>query len=122
MKVTLTIPDELYDLYEARGGVAEMAKTLTRFKDVPSTERCLTVWGKDRLDLEKVVQTTVESPDRLLNFMRNMGSVKIGPVERIFSPSELIRIGDQAKFHGWTPDAYMRYTVDQALDYIFDRI
>jgi len=122
MKVTLTIPDALYETYEARGGDAEMVKTLTRFAEVPSTERCLTVWGADRLALEAVMQTTVETPKRLLDFLRNCGSVKIGAIERIFSPSELIRIGDQAKFHGWTPEAFMKYTADQALDYIFDRI
>ena len=121
MKVTLTIPDTLADVYEARGGTSEMVKTLTRFAEIPSAERCLTVWGADRLALEKIMQTTVESPKRLLDFMRNMGSVKIGPVERVFSPSELIRLGDQATFHGWTPEQYVKMTADEAINYLMDR-
>lgn len=122
MKITLTIPDELYDTYDKRGGAAEMVKTLTRFAEVPSTERALLVWGKDRLALEAIMQTTVETPKRLLDFLRNCGSIKVGPVERIFSPSEIARLGDQAKFHGRTEAEWLRFTAEQALDYIMDRM
>lgn len=125
MKLTLTIPDALYEQYERHGkGDATTAITaqLDKFKEIPPAERTLTVWGNDRLALERIIQTTVESPARLLSFLRNCGSVKIGPIVREFSPSEMIRIGDQAKFHGWTEAEYVKYTVDQALDYIFDRI
>lgn len=122
MKVTLTIPDELFETYEKRGGTKEMLATLTRFADVPSTERALVVWGKDRLQLEAIMQTTMESPKRLLDALRNCGSIKIGPVERIFSPSEIARLGDQAKFHGRTEAEWLSYTAEQALDYILDRM
>lgn len=125
MKITLTIPDDLYDTYERHGkGNAEVAikAQLDKFKDIPPAERTLTVWGNDRLALEKIIQTTVESPARLLAFLRNCGSIKIGPVERIFSPDELVRLGDQAKFHGRSESEWLKFTAEQALDYIMDRM
>lgn len=125
MKITLTIPDELYEVYERHGkgdAPAAIKAQLDKFKDVPPAERTLTVWGNDRLALEKIIQTTVESPERLLAFLRNAGSVKIGHVERIFSPAEMIRINTQAQFHGRTPREYVEMTANEALDYLFDRI
>jgi len=125
MKLTIDIPDDLYELYEKQAlttGKEEVENRLLRFKDVPRDDRALVIFGDQRRQLEGIFQTTLESFDRLIAQIKNLGSVKIGPIERVFTPSEIIRLQDQARFHGWSEVDYMKLTVDEALDYVFNRM
>jgi hypothetical protein len=132
MKVTITVPDEQYDQFTKEAETASKWKAvttqevieakLTRFAAIPNSERALVVWGPDRLKLEAVFQTTVETPERLYNMIRNVATLKIGVVERVFSPSEVIRLQDQARFHGWSEEKFLKLTSEEALDYVFNRL
>jgi len=126
MKVTITLPDTVYEAIEARVGVEnvgkELAKTIERFGHVPAGERALVIWGADRLKLEGVFQTTIDDAAKLYNMLRNTASLKIGIIERPFSPSEIIRLQDQARFHGWSEQKFLELTSNEALDYVMNRM
>lgn len=130
MKITLNIPDEVFETYEKQGVTPnktytpkeEIEARIVRFAGVSRHDRALIVQGDDRKKLEEFFQTTVETPERLLKFIKNMGMVKIGHVERVFTPDELLRLETQAKFHGWTSEKFIELTVNEALDYAFQRI
>ncbi len=126
MKITINIPDAIYDTYEKRVGegavVAEIEKTAVRFAAVPSGERTIVIWGADRLKLEGIFQTTIDSPEKLYQMLRNVATLKIGIIERVFSPNEVIRLQDQARFHGWSEQKFLELTSNEALDYVFNRL
>ena len=125
MQLTIDIPDELFAQYVAQGkgdGKLEAEKRLKRFKDVPEDDRAIIFWGDQRRLLEAALQTTCDDFPKLYNAIKNLGSIKIGPIERIFTTSELIRLHDQAVFHNWTDENFIKLTVDEALDYIFNRL
>lgn len=130
MKITINVPDDLFEQYEAQGVTPnrtysakdEIEARLIRFVGVSRHDRALVIQGDDRKKLEEFFQTTVETPDRLLKFIKNMGSVKIGNVERVFTPDELLRLESQAKFHGWPTERFIAHTVGEAFDYMMERI
>jgi hypothetical protein len=46
----------------------------------------------------------------------------MGPVERTLTPDELARLHAQATYHGWSDEEFTKLTMNEALDYLFQRI
>lgn len=126
MKLTINVTEALYAVIEERVGEGnvekEVEKLVYKFGGIPSGERTITIWGKDRLLLEGIFQTTIDDSTKLYQMLRNVASLKIGTIERVFSPSEVIRLTDQARFHGWTVEKFLELTSNEALDYVMDRM
>ena len=126
MKIVLDLPEATVAKYESQApdgsAGSEMCRRLTSFANVPVDDRALVISGDNRRKLEAAFQTTLDDFDKLYQLVTNMNSLKIGPVERAFSVDELARLREQAHFHGWSEEDYMKLTVNEALDYIFQRI
>ena len=87
-----------------------------------TNDRTITIKGKDRQALEALVQTTIESPEQLINFVRRLCAVKINGVERTFTASELARFQMQAEFHGRTTDVFMKEMMDEIVGRMLEQI
>lgn len=126
MKITINIPESVVAILEERVGldkVADEAERLVyRYCGVPADDRAVLISGEARKQLEAILQTTVDDGAKLVSMLKNMGSLKIGTIERVFSPSELVRLQDQARFHGWTEEKFLKMTSEEALDYIMNRM
>ncbi len=73
----------------------------------PNNERIITLKGKHRQAIEALFQTTIESPEQLVDKVRRLCLVKINGVEYTFTADELARFEMQAKFHGRTTEIFM---------------
>lgn len=129
MKITFSIPDELYEKYQAqaerktRNGVAdEILERLERFADIPADQRAICVVGDTRRELETVFQTTVNSPEDLVTKVKRLCTVKIGPCERSLTAGELVTLQTQAQFMGLPPDQYLLHFVNRVIDESLGRI
>lgn len=120
MKVTIQLDDDAYAQYKKQsktrddaGAREEIKARLVLFKDCSRDERHLLLVGDDRREVERLVQTTVETPERLIREIANLCTYRIGLVERTFTAEELIRIHAQAEFHGMAPEDYIKMTVEE---------
>lgn len=98
-------------------GVGEIiTKTLARFADVPDSDRVLIIRAPERRKIEEIIQTTLETPEQLVNLVRNLVMVQIGPVEYPLSPAQAIALKEQAAFHGWDVQQYIKMTTDRVFN------
>lgn len=102
MRVTLQIPDELYDAYAAHlqpplNGHASpedlMISQLERFKTVSPQDRAVIVANRDRIRLEEILSggTLRDSAD-LVKKVEGLARLEIGEVKVTFTPGELNNI------------------------------
>lgn len=123
LRVTLDLPQETYDKLLKRAGSKDdkgvsgfAARVLGRFGDVPDSDRVIVVRNEGRKKLEEMIQTTIEDEDQLVNLVRNLCMVKIGTVEYPLSPAQTIALTEQAKFHGWDVQQYIKMTTDRVFN------
>jgi hypothetical protein len=123
MKLTIQIPDDLYDAIkkQAKGTYpkdveAEVLHRLTLLKDVPHTDRFILLFGAERKALEAVFQTTVDDASDLVRKVHHMGLFRFGEVEFPLTPEELAFLGEQARFFGLDPHEHITRTGRQVLD------
>lgn len=117
MKVNITIPDELYEVYIKKFGVpnafARMRAAIEAFQGVDKNDRVILIASDDRRAIEAVFQTTIDNSAKLVKLIQNLNVVKLGNVEMSFTADELARIEMQAAFHGRTPDVFTREMVEE---------
>jgi hypothetical protein len=87
-----------------------------------NAERVITLRGKDRQDLERVFQTTIESPAQLIDKVKRLCTVKIGEVERTFTHDELARIDMQAQFHGKNREQFLLFMLDEIVGRMLEMV
>ncbi len=102
MKITLQLPDDLYEAYErhlpkALSGQATtedlIVAQLDRFKDVSPQDRAVVLHGKARVRLEAILSGgTISSGDDLLQKVERLASIEVGEVKVPFTPGELQNI------------------------------
>lgn len=129
MKVTLSVPDETYDTLRKqakdkteKGVASEILARIERFKDAPPSDRVLVLQAPERRQLERLFQTTLGSVEDLISKVRRLCSVSFGTVEVPFTYDELIRLREQAEFHGWTPEQFVTMVSSELKDRFFERI
>ena len=125
MKLELQLEDEVYERLAQQVGKKQVAAEILRraavLDPVAKDDRVVLLHGADRRAVEKILQTTLETSTQLVREMQNLSVLKIGTIERHFTASELVRLRDQAMFHGWTVDKFLELTSDEALRYVADR-
>lgn len=129
MKLTLTLPDELYEHYQQQAQKQtpqaiekELIARLTRFKDVPNQERAVVLWGDDRRAIEGIFQTTIDTPAELIRKIKQLCTVKIGPIDKQLTASDLSILHTQATFHGIPVDDFLLTVITRVLDESLGRI
>ena len=117
MQISLKIEDSLYNDYLTKWGspmhYRKMRDAIETMKDVQ--DRHLLLHGAGRQAVEKIFQTTIETRERLDKIVKNLCSVKIGPVEVQFTADQLARMDMQAKFFGKTTEEFVKSTVEELI-------
>lgn len=126
MKLNLTIDDAIVEKYEAKFGAPkhweQMRKAIEAFVDVPKHDRFLIISGDTRRAIEAIFQTTLDTPEKLLQLTKKLNSVAINGVEVNFDAEELDRIRMQASFHGRTPEQYIKEMITEIKDRMLERV
>jgi hypothetical protein len=132
VKIELNIPDDLYERLVSRSKAGKheqlkinnhIRKVLQDFVDVGRDgTRYFIVEGDMRRQLEKVFQTTIETPDQLVRKVQNLSRVGIGNVERPLTDGESIQMEEQANFWGQTPAEFIKTTMERVLDETLNRV
>lgn len=126
MKLTLSIPDELYESLGKSAGSAKIEahilRTLKAFGELDLAQRPLILTPDQRRGVEEVFRTTIGSADELITKLRHLALFTIGPVERVLDSNELAVLREQAHFHGSEPEAYLRFVANEVIDRCLDRI
>lgn len=117
MKVNLSMPDSLYEKMVIRFGIPQCYRKMTNAielcQDIEKEDRVVLLCGDARRAIEKVFQTTLDSPEKLVKLVQNLSRVAIGDVDIEFTADQLERLKAQAGFHGRTLEVYMRETIDE---------
>jgi hypothetical protein len=128
MKITLTVPDELYEGYlrQAKNLPVKadmlMVKALQQLAGVIPDDRAILLQGDERRAIEEVFQTTVDSAADLVRKVRLASAVKIGEVSRPLTPGEASMLASQAGFHGQSVEAYVKTSVDKVMEQLLNGI
>ena len=111
MKLTLTIPDEVYEAYEAqaarlngKAAAADMIRTtLDRFKHVHAADRVVVVDSKSREKLELLFGgSQLVSGEDLMNRVKALADLEIGSIKVEFSTAQWRIMKGFATRHGRT--------------------
>lgn len=112
MKLSFNVPDDLYESYVLKFGVAgsyaRMRKILEEMRAVDPSDRYILVAGDARRAIEAVFETTIEDAKTLAKYVGRLNSVKLSDTARIdFNVEELERLHQQAAFHGRTYETFV---------------
>jgi hypothetical protein len=111
--VTVTLPahlaKQIHDVYAAK-------------LSPKVVERELHFDADNRRKLESIFQTTIESPQDLINRIKKLCSIKIGNVERTFAHDELARMHMQATFHGRTLEVFLNEMIDEIVNRMLESV
>lgn len=117
MKVSISMPDELFEHYVVKFGLpaayGRMRDAIEYFKGVNKDDRTVLLSGDNRRAIEAVFQTTIDTPEKLVKLVQNMNTVRVGDVQMHFSQDQLERLAAQATFYGRTTEQYIREQVDE---------
>lgn len=133
MKISVNIPDSTYQKYlllhkakteeEVKSLIqARLATWADKLVLADPSDRTFFITGDERRAMEAVIGTTVDSAADLIKRLHALSAVKVGVLEYHLSPGESIRLTEQAKFHGWTPDAFFQNTCQEIFDRFMERI
>jgi len=114
LQETLHTADPDAVLKEIRRRVA--ALSLTKPGD-----RILLILPDDRRRLEAVFQVPIQTAEQLIDRVKRLSAVQIGPVTRHFTHDEVMRLQEQARFHGWSAEDYALLVANEVLDRMMDR-
>ena len=122
MKVTVDLTEAVWvklmdraATKDSKGVAVVAAQTISRFADIPQSDRVLIVKAPERRRLEEIIQTTVGSSEELIDLVRRMSQVKIGVVEYPLTSAQTIALTEQARFHGWDVAGYIKMTTDECM-------
>ncbi len=126
MKLNFTIPDETYEAYVLKFGVAgtyqRMRKVLEEMKNVDPSDRYILVAGDDRRAIEKIFQTTIETASGLAKKVARLNAVNIADARMEFTSDELERIREQATFHGKPFEQFLVEMIAEIKDHFLDKV
>jgi len=122
MKLSLSIPDVLYELYlaHAKGDEAKvpelLVQQLDRFRRVNPIDRILVVDAHNRAKLEELLPNplpTIADAKDLLARVDDLAHIEIGGVAVHFAPRDLRAIAHHAEKHSLSVQEAIQFTVDR---------
>jgi len=133
VRLNLTIPDELYDIYSARAEEVQgrsgktvsaeelMQRQLDTFKRVHPADRVIVITSKDRDRLEAILSGgTLRDSSDLAEKVQNLADIQIGQVRVDFSPSQLMELKKYAGRNNRSTQEVIKSTVTQMGYQFFD--
>lgn len=121
MVVTITIPDEVYQLYAAFNPAnprQAIQKQLERFKTVSTSERVLIISGEDRKSIEKLHGTPIEDAGTLAEWLGELTALNLGGDVIAIREGQRKRLMSEALFYKRVPAEYIKERFKQALDQV----
>jgi len=118
MKITLTLPDELYDSLKKNVGddgrkVPNLIREcLERYGNLSPATRPIILGVEHRLALEEILESTINSPEAVVDLCQRLATIDMGEVECPFSIDELEIMKQQAAFMGETMEQYLTRQVE----------
>lgn len=118
MKITLTLPDELYEsLKQQVGDDARKIPTLIRerlerYGTLAPETRPIILGVEHRLALEEILESTINSPEAVVELCRRLVAIDLGEIECPFTIDELEIMKQQANFMGETMEQYLTRQVE----------
>lgn len=131
MKLTLSLPDDLYEHYlkkHCRGNPAKLPSLalsiLQRFKEVREEDRVLIVMPEDRGRLEALLPAnpgpSIPSASDLVRRVEMLASMQIGEVKIPFTPNQLEELKRRAERNGKSLQEYSEDTAMRIGSLFFD--
>lgn len=122
MKVTLTIPDELFETYQGQTGFGTtvqqtIVSRLVAYAEADPKERPIIVTRETRQRLEDILESTIESPKAIAELCERLATIDLGEVGHTLSVDELERLRSQARFFGESVDEYLERTLGEFVRY-----
>ena len=124
MRVTIDIPDELYDAVQAKADSKDKAdvnkrirSVLQAFNDVEEKgDRYIILKGESRREVERILESTITSGEELARKLKNLSVVSIGESTIEFNETEQRQIHSQAQFWSETPEVYIERVMREAFN------
>lgn len=122
MKVTFSLPDDLYEQYEARatGSTVNVLikETLERFVDAPPIkDRPILIDAADRRRIESVLDSTAEDGDAVATLVERLASMELGEFSYQFTVDQLTRLEEQADSYGIGLQQYLELAMERFWDW-----
>lgn len=123
MKITFSLPDDLYEAYEMKadgpGKVNLLIKeTLERFVDAPPlSSRPITLDADQRRRLEAVADTTLEDGDEVCELAERLSGIGLGEIQYQFTIDQLMRLEDRAESQGLSLQEYVELAMERFWDW-----
>ena len=117
----LKVPDETYEQYQKYNGAdpkAAMALQLNRFRGVDPTSRIILIPREERIELERLLATDIESAKQLVALIRHVLTVSVAGSEVTLTKDQAQRIADQARFQGQTVPEYVKTQGEWAMEHV----
>jgi len=118
MILTISIPDKVYKQYvehDTNDPSRAIERTLLRYAETGPAGRALTLPKETLAELEKIFQTTFETPAELLNLIKRLVSFSVEGAEFTLSPSQMKRISSSAEFFKQSTQEFLKGTISTSL-------
>jgi hypothetical protein len=129
MKLQVDVSEKAYETLleraptkDSKGVEKVAAKVVERFSDVPDSDRILVLRAPTRRALEAIFQTTVDSPEDLIQKVSKLSSLGLGPVTRALTAGESIALTEQARFHGFSVEEWYNTVCNQIIEELLGRV
>lgn len=109
MVINFSIPDEIYQKYVAmnpQNPHKAILKQLDRFQDVRPGDRAIVIAGDDLVSLQRQTQNLVNTPQEVIDLVKNALTVRSEDVNVQLSETQRSRIRQEANFWQKDPGEY----------------
>jgi len=111
MIINFKVPDAVFETYVKSFGLPRaynvMRTWIETMKDIDPKDRYVMLGGDNRRAIEAVFETIIDTPEKLVRLVTRLNNFKIGDIQVNFTDDELMRLDQQAKFHGRTREVFM---------------
>lgn len=112
MIINFKVPDNVFEEYVKQFGIPKcynvMRQWIEQMKGIDPKDRFVMLGGDQRRAVEAIFQTIIDTPDKLVHLVTRLNNFQIGDVKIDFTDDEMMRMDQQAKFHGRTRQEFMQ--------------
>lgn len=124
IKITLTVPEELVDLYTARSTAngtavnALMVQTLKSAANIKFEDRPLIINKSARLDIEAIAETSIETEAQLVALLKNLLRIDMGEVTVFLTERQADKFHEFSTYFDEPINEYMSAKLTDAINYV----
>lgn len=126
MQLKFNLSDNVYEQFVLKFGVQgtyqRMRKILEEMVSVDPNDRYIIITGDPRRAIEKVFETTLDTPEKLVKLIQRLNEVSVEGVAMTFTTEELARIDQQAVFQDKTREAFLLNMLSDVKNYMLDQV